>query len=55
MGPLTEPRLPDVPGLEAFEGKAMHSACWDHGYDLRGKRVASIGTGASAIEYVPEI
>jgi cation diffusion facilitator CzcD-associated flavoprotein CzcO len=55
MGPLTEPKLPDVPGLASFEGKVMHSARWDHGYELRGKRVASIGTGASAIQYVPEI
>ncbi len=55
MGPLTEPKLPDVPGLESFEGKTMHSARWDHAYDLKGKRVASIGTGASAIQYVPEI
>jgi cation diffusion facilitator CzcD-associated flavoprotein CzcO len=55
MGPLTEPKLPDVPGLDRFEGKAMHSARWDHDYDLGGKRVASIGTGASAIQYVPEI
>jgi cation diffusion facilitator CzcD-associated flavoprotein CzcO len=55
MGPLTEPRFPDVPGLESFEGKTMHSARWDHDYDLSGKRVASIGTGASAIQYVPQI
>jgi cation diffusion facilitator CzcD-associated flavoprotein CzcO len=55
MGPLTEPKLPDVPGLESFEGKTMHSARWDHDYDLRGKRIASIGTGASAIQYVPAI
>ncbi len=55
MGPLTEPNLPDVPGLELFEGTMMHSARWDHEYDLTGKRVASIGTGASAIQYVPEI
>ena len=55
MGPLTEPRLPDVPGLERFEGKIMHSARWDHDYELTGKRVASIGTGASAIQYVPAI
>ncbi len=55
MGPLTEPKLPDVPGLEGFEGAVMHSARWDHDLDLRGKRVASIGTGASAIQYVPEI
>lgn len=55
MGPLTEPKMPDVPGLSAFEGKVMHSARWDHDYDLTGRRVASIGTGASAIQYVPEI
>jgi cation diffusion facilitator CzcD-associated flavoprotein CzcO len=55
MGPLTEPKLPDVPGLESFEGKTMHSARWDHDYELSGKRVASIGTGASAIQYVPAI
>ena len=55
MGPLTEPKLPDVPGLESFEGKLMHSARWDHDYELAGKRVASVGTGASAIQYVPAI
>jgi cation diffusion facilitator CzcD-associated flavoprotein CzcO len=54
-GPLAEPKFPDIPGLESFEGKAMHSARWDHDYDLNGKRVASIGTGASAIQYVPSI
>lgn len=55
MGPLNTPLIPDIPGLERFEGKTMHSARWDHDYELRGKRVASIGTGASAIQYVPEI
>jgi cation diffusion facilitator CzcD-associated flavoprotein CzcO len=54
-GPLTEPKFPDIPGLDSFEGKTMHSARWDHDYDLEGKRVASIGTGASAIQYVPAI
>src|SRR3954463_14093200 len=54
-GPLTEPKVPDIPGLDSFEGKTMHSARWDHDYDLEGKRVASIGTGASAIQYVPAI
>ena len=47
--------MPEVPGLDRFEGKIMHSARWDHDYELAGKRVASIGTGASAIQYVPEI
>jgi cation diffusion facilitator CzcD-associated flavoprotein CzcO len=55
VGPLTEPKLPDVPGIERFVGKIMHSARWDNDYDLTGKRVASIGTGASAIQYVPRI
>lgn len=55
VGPLTEPKLPDVPGIDRFRGKIMHSARWDNDYDLAGKRVASIGTGASAIQYVPRI
>jgi cation diffusion facilitator CzcD-associated flavoprotein CzcO len=55
VGPLTEPNLPDVPGLAEFEGKLMHSARWDHDFDLSGLRVASSGTGASAIQYVPQI
>ena len=55
MGPLTEPRIPELPGLEHFEGETFHSARWNHDYDLAGKRVASIGTGASAIQYVPAI
>ena len=55
VGPLTEPSWPEVPGLDRFEGTLMHSARWDHDLDLRGKRVASVGTGASAIQYVPRI
>src|SRR5918998_1622376 len=55
MGPLTEPKVPDLPGLDEFEGETWHSARWNHDYDLTGKRVASIGTGASAIQYVPKI
>lgn len=54
-GPLSEPKLPEVPGLAGFPGKVFHSARWDHDYDLRGKRVAVIGTGASAIQIVPAI
>ncbi|MCZ2109600.1 MAG: NAD(P)/FAD-dependent oxidoreductase [Dehalococcoidia bacterium] len=54
-GPLHVPAFPDIPGLSRFKGKVMHSAEWDHGYELRGKRVASIGTGGSAIQYAPEI
>jgi cation diffusion facilitator CzcD-associated flavoprotein CzcO len=55
VGALSEPRMPDVPGLETFEGTTFHSAAWDHDHDLRGERVAVIGTGASAIQFVPEI
>jgi cation diffusion facilitator CzcD-associated flavoprotein CzcO len=55
MGPLSEPKIPAIEGLDSFEGEVMHSARWNHDYDFRGKRVASIGTGASAIQYVPAI
>jgi cation diffusion facilitator CzcD-associated flavoprotein CzcO len=55
MGPLSERSLPDIAGLETFEGACFHSAAWDHGYDLVGKRVAVIGTGASAAQLIPEI
>ncbi|MGW3404435.1 flavin-containing monooxygenase [Streptomyces zhihengii] len=54
-GPLSDPKTPDVPGLAGFPGKVFHSARWDHDYDLTGKRVAMIGTGASAIQIVPAI
>ena len=55
MGGLSEPAIPQLPGLEKFEGKVMHSARWDHGHGLEGRKVAVIGTGASAIQFVPEI
>ena len=54
-GPLAEPKLPAIPGLERFEGTVFHSARWDHEHDLAGDRVAVVGTGASAIQFVPEI
>ncbi|MDQ1182302.1 NAD(P)/FAD-dependent oxidoreductase [Rhodococcus sp. NBC_00294] len=54
-GTLSTPKLPAVPGLDTFAGHTFHSATWDHDYDLRGKRVAVVGTGASAIQFVPEI
>ena len=54
-GALSDPVIPGLPGLDRFEGRAFHSARWDHDDDLRGKRVAVIGTGASAIQFVPEI
>ncbi len=54
-GPLAEPQVPAIPGLESFAGTLFHSARWDHGHDLRGERVAVIGNGASAIQFVPRI
>ena len=55
MGPLSRPALPKIRGFDKFRGKTFHSSRWDHDYDLDGKRVAVIGTGASAIQFVPEI
>lgn len=55
VGQLNEPRLPEIPGLESFAGPAFHSARWDHGVELAGRRVAVIGTGASAFQFVPII
>ncbi len=55
VGQLNRPAYPKLKGIENFKGKAFHSARWDHDYDLTGKRVAVIGTGASAIQFVPEI
>ncbi|GAA2062313.1 flavin-containing monooxygenase [Williamsia deligens] len=54
-GPLSTPGYPDIPGLDEFTGKRMHSAAWDHDYDLTGKKVGVIGTGASAVQIVPEL
>ncbi len=55
MGPLAEPSYPKLPGVESFEGEVFHSAQWDHDLDLSGRKVAVIGTGASAIQFVPAI
>ena len=54
-GALSEPFIPDLPGLDRFEGRVFHSARWDHDHDLTGRKVAVVGTGASAIQFVPEI
>ncbi|MGK2883495.1 MAG: flavin-containing monooxygenase [Rhodococcus sp. (in: high G+C Gram-positive bacteria)] len=54
-GALSTPKLPDVPGLDIFGGTMFHSATWNHDHDLSGERVAVIGTGASAVQFVPEI
>lgn len=54
-GPLSKPSIPTLPGLERFRGTTFHSARWNHDFDFTNKVVASIGSGASAIQYVPEI
>ena len=55
VGLLSRPALPTVTGLDTFRGPVFHSARWNHAVDLKGKRVAVIGTGASAIQFVPAI
>ena len=55
VGGLSEPAPPDIPGLDSFQGTTFHSAKWNHAHDLRGERVAVVGTGASAIQFVPKI
>ena len=55
VGALHMPKTPELPGLETFEGTTFHSANWNHDHDLRGRKVAVIGTGASAIQFVPQI
>lgn len=55
VGQLHHAAYPKIPGREKFQGKMFHSAHWDHSYDLNGKTVAVIGTGASAVQFVPEI
>ncbi|MDQ2709259.1 MAG: NAD(P)/FAD-dependent oxidoreductase [Actinomycetota bacterium] len=54
-GQLHQPLWPAIPGRDDFTGHSFHSAAWDHDYELAGKRVAVIGTGASAVQFVPEI
>jgi cation diffusion facilitator CzcD-associated flavoprotein CzcO len=55
VGALSEPKIPAIPGLDRFSGTVFHSAQWRHDHDLTGERVAVVGTGASAIQFVPEI
>lgn len=54
-GQLSRPLIPQFEGSDTFKGKVFHSARWDHAYDLAGKRVAVIGTGPTAAQFVPEI
>ena len=55
IGALHIPRVPDIPGADSFPGPSFHSAKWDHDTALAGKRIAVMGTGASAVQFVPEI
>ncbi|AYF73415.1 NAD(P)/FAD-dependent oxidoreductase [Nocardia yunnanensis] len=55
VGQLSRPAMPPIPGIASFAGQSFHSALWDHEVKLDGRRVACIGTGASAIQYIPEI
>ncbi|MEJ7583594.1 MAG: NAD(P)/FAD-dependent oxidoreductase [Acidimicrobiales bacterium] len=54
-GPLSEPKVPAVTGLDRFEGTTFHSAGWDHDHDFTGERVAVVGTGASTIQFLPHV
>lgn len=54
-GGLSQPRYPDIPGRELFQGASFHSSTWDHDFELAGAKVAVVGTGASAIQFVPQI
>jgi len=55
QGPLSNAGWPAIDGIQQYTGHKIHSARWDHGYDFRGKRVAVVGTGASAVQIVPEL
>ncbi|WP_067823022.1 flavin-containing monooxygenase [Nocardia inohanensis] len=54
-GPLSNAGFPDIPGIDDFTGHKIHSARWDHDYDFTGKKVAVVGTGASAVQIIPEL
>ncbi len=55
VGQLNRPKIPDIPGLKEFQGTVWHSARWNQDYDLKGKRVAVVGNGASAVQFVPTV
>lgn len=55
VGQLNRPMLPNIPGLDSFQGKSFHSARWDHSADWSGKRVGVIGTGASGMQFIPPL
>ena len=55
LGQLNRPAWPNIPGMDDFEGTSFHSARWNHDHDLTGERVASVGNGASALQYIPHV
>lgn len=55
IGGLEVPNLPDIAGIDSFGGTVLHTAAWDHSVDLRGRRIGVIGTGASALQLIPEV
>ncbi|MEV6279686.1 NAD(P)/FAD-dependent oxidoreductase [Nocardia sp. NPDC051832] len=55
IGALEVPSLPDIAGFDDYTGKIVHTARWDHGFDYAGKRIAVIGTGATALQLIPEL
>jgi cation diffusion facilitator CzcD-associated flavoprotein CzcO len=54
-GFLSQPKMPDIEGIDTFQGKVIHTTAWDDSYDLTGKRAAIIGTGATAVQLIPEV
>jgi cation diffusion facilitator CzcD-associated flavoprotein CzcO len=54
-GPLSQPVIPHIPGQDRFQGQSFHTNNWDHSYDYKGKRVAIVGSGASAVQVIPAI
>ncbi|MBS9535255.1 NAD(P)/FAD-dependent oxidoreductase [Mycobacterium sp. M1] len=54
-GFLCQPKMPDIPGIESFEGHVIHTAAWDHDHELAGRRAAIIGTGSTGIQVIPEL
>lgn len=54
-GYLCQPKTPDIPGLDSFEGRTLHAADWDDSYSAKGRRAAVIGTGSTAVQMIPEL
>jgi len=54
-GYLCQPRMPDIPGIDTFEGKVLHAARWEDGYSMQGRKVAVIGTGSTGVQLIPEL